>query len=59
MVILNDYSLGALQALSWAKQTLKKHGYKQGLTMIEETIQKIVSGVAVDFSKKIEKIETF
>lgn len=56
---MNDYSIGAMEALSYAKAVLDKYGARKGRKMIDETLSKIVSGTAVNFKEKTGEIRAF
>ena len=57
---MNDYQRGALEALIWAKITVKELKDKKGcletaLEEIENTIEDINAGVAVDFRERVKR----
>ena len=55
---MNDYSMGALEALSWARIQLRKcdtqKDYEKTREEIGEMMIKLVSGAAVSFRDKVE-----
>lgn len=58
---MNDYSIGALEALSWAKSVLRKcrtlDEFEAARKEMEEMFMRLASGVAVDFKRRSELIE--
>lgn len=58
---MNDYSIGALEALSWARAVLSKcktlEEFEATRKEIEEMIMRLSSGAAVSFKKRTEFIE--
>lgn len=58
---MNDYSIGALESLSWARAVLSKcktlEEFKATRKEIEEMIMRLTSGAAVDFKRRAEFIE--
>jgi hypothetical protein len=53
---MNDYSIGAIEALSWARAIVKKRG-PGATTEIEEMIMRLASGSAVSFRDRAELIK--
>jgi len=53
---MNDYTIGAMEALSWVRAILKKCGDLESFCMarkeIDEMIMKLASGAAVSFHTK-------
>jgi len=58
---MNDYSLGSLEALSWARALLRKCSTVEDFKTARETIievwMRIASGSAVNFKDKAERIQ--
>ena len=57
---LNDYSIGAIEALSWARAIMKKcrseADYARARRDVEEMLMRLASGTAVSFRDKAELI---
>lgn len=57
---MNDYSIGALEALSWAKQLLEncesEAQYERAKVEIAEALLDVVSGGAVSFRDRLTMI---
>ena len=57
---MNDYSIGALEALSWAKQLLENceemGQYERAKTEVNEAMLDIVGGGAVSFRDRLTMI---
>lgn len=57
---MNDYSIGAMEALSWVRATLKKcedlEAFCEARKEIDEMIMKLASGAAVSFKQKTKFI---
>lgn len=53
---MNDYSIGAMEALSWVRAILKKcedlEAFYTARKEIDEMIMKLASGAAVSFKQK-------
>lgn len=58
---MNDYSIGAIEALSWARAIMKKCSseadYARIREDVEEMIMRLASGTAVSFRDKAELIK--
>lgn len=57
---MNDYSIGAIEALSWARLIVKKSGEKAGedaAQQIELMIMKLTVGAAISFRDKVDMIK--
>ncbi len=54
---MNEYSRGALEALSWAVAVLDKKGSRDGSGDIRRAFQRLASGVALDFAGKLREVE--
>jgi len=58
---MNDYSIGAIEALSWAKAIIKKcstlEEIRAARAQVEEMIMRLASGSAVSFRDKAELIK--
>ena len=58
---MNDYSIGALEALSWARAVLQKcktlDQYTDASKQIQDMIMQLSSGAAVSFKRKTMTIE--
>jgi hypothetical protein len=58
---LNDYSIGAIEALSWARAIMRKctcqDEYRRAGMQVEEMIMRLASGSAVSFRDKAELIK--
>lgn len=51
---MNGYCRGALEALSWVKRLLREEGdMVRDRDEVEEVVDQILSGVAVDFKRRI------
>jgi len=53
---MNDYSMGALEALSFVRKLLEQYPRKNVEKEIRETIQDILNGVSVNFKEKAKMI---
>lgn len=57
---MNDYSIGAMEALSWAKAKLKEcatiRDFRKAREEILETLDRLSSGAAVNFRDKVREI---
>ena len=55
---MNDYSMGAMEALSWARARLKQcislGEFKVARDEVNETLLRLTSGVAVNFGDRLE-----
>jgi len=51
---MNDYATGAVEALSWVKHLLKEKKNEDALSEVEDAIETILKGVAIDFRRRIE-----
>jgi len=53
---MNDYSIGAMEALSWAYAVLQKcdslNSFRTGRNEIGDMIMSLASGAAVSFKRK-------
>ena len=60
---MNDYSMGAMEALSWARSVLKQcstlEGFKEARDEINRVLLKLAGGAAVDFKEKAELLSDF
>jgi hypothetical protein len=58
---MNDYSIGAIEALSWARAILRKcctlEEIRAVRAQVEEMIMRLASGSAVSFRDKAELIK--
>jgi len=58
---MNDYSIGAIEALSWVRAILKKCNeiemFIKARKEIEDMLLRLASGAAVDFKRKTDYIE--
>jgi hypothetical protein len=58
---MNDYSIGAIEALSWAKAIIKKcstlEEIRAARAQVEEMILKLVGGTALSFRDRAELIK--
>lgn len=58
---MNDYGIGAMEALSWARAVLRKcrtlEQFEEARREVEEMIMRLSSGAAVDFRRKAELFE--
>lgn len=58
---MNDYSIGAMEALSWTYATLRKcenlETFQFAKREIGDMIMRLASGAAVDFKRKSDFIE--
>ena len=52
--IMNDYSMGALEALTWVRSLLDQHDKRRIKREILDALDKLHSGVALNFRQKIE-----
>ena len=57
---MNEYGIGAMEALSWAKEVLKEcrtpEEFRKAYTEIDATIGKLMTGAAINFQKKMDQI---
>jgi len=57
---MNDYGIGAMEALSWAYSTLKKcdslESFQDAREDLKQMILRLASGAAVSFRDKSESI---
>jgi len=51
---MNDYVAGAVEALSWVKHLLKQKKAEEAIKEVEDAIETILKGVAIDFRRCIE-----
>jgi len=51
---LNDYSMGALEALTWVRSLLDQYDKRRIKREIIDALDKLHSGVALNFRQKIE-----
>ena len=60
---MNDYSIGAMEALSWARGSLKHcktvKEFKEARDEINRTLLKLAAGAAVNFKEKAELLNDF
>jgi len=58
---MNDYSIGAIEALSWARAVMRRCGSVEEIRaargQVEEMIMRLASGSAVSFRDKAELIK--
>jgi len=58
---MNDYSIGAIEALSWARAIMKKckchEEYQKASIQVDEMIMRLASGSAVSFRDKADLIK--
>jgi len=58
---MNDYSVGALEALSWARAVLRRcrtmRDFEEARREIEEMMIRLAAGAAVNFRRKAELID--
>jgi len=51
---MRDEAEGALEALSWVRPLLKKEEKEEVLKEVEEAIETMLKGIAIDFRRRIE-----
>ena len=51
---MRDYIEGGLEALSWVRHLLKEKKAEEALKEVEDAIETILKGVAIDFRMRIE-----
>ena len=57
---MNDYGMGAMEALSWAQGILETcksiEDFEKARREINHTVKRLMEGAAINFRKKIELI---
>jgi len=53
---MNDYSIGALEALGYVRKLLEQYPRRSVEKEIRETIQEIVNGASIDFKQRAKAI---
>ena len=51
---MRNYAVGAVEALSWVKHLLKEKKAEEALKEVEDAIETILKGAAIDFRRRIE-----
>jgi len=51
---MNDYSIGALEALSWVLALLAREDPIIARQEIQEAVDRITGGIAINFKRKLE-----
>ena len=51
---MNDYSIGALEALSWVLALLTKENPITVREEVQEAVDRVTGGVAINFKRKLE-----
>ena len=58
---MNDYSIGAIEALSWARAVMRKSNTQEEIRVVrqqvDEMIMRLVNGSAVSFRDRAELIK--
>jgi len=53
-ISMNDYSIGALEALSWVLALLAREDPIIARQEIQEAVDRITGGIAINFKRKLE-----
>jgi len=53
-ISMNDYSIGALEALSWVLAILTREDPAIARQEIQEAVDRITGGTAINFKRKLE-----
>jgi len=51
---MNDYSIGALEALSWVLALLTREDPAIAREEIQQAVDRITGGIAINFRRKLE-----
>jgi len=51
---MRDYTEGVVEALNWVRHLLKEKKAEEALKEVEDAIETILKGVAIDFRRRIE-----
>lgn len=54
---MNEYSMGALEALSWVVLVLQEaKGLEEAVSKVEDVANKVRGGVAVNFRDRVDRL---
>jgi len=53
-ISMNDYSIGALEALSWVLALLTREDPTIARQEIQEAVDRVTGGIAINFRRKLE-----
>lgn len=50
---MNDYAMGALEALIWARKMIERLKKKEALNQIRKAIEDLEEGIHIDFRQRL------